>query len=153
MDLDFLVFLDIDGVLNANVSGRAHGPHVDDRPVIERSAVRSLNLLMARAPARTGIVISSAWRNFRSLKSLATDLRAAGFKYSSRILGITPNGSSRRNEIERFLVLHGWPARKSLILDDERDFGKLESRHVWTNHQKGLCEKDVERAVRLFGDR
>lgn len=145
--MDFLVFLDFDGVLNTNA--RVHGPHKDDRPVFEAMAIRSLNRLMGQLSKRTGIVISSAWRNFRPIEKLLTDLAEAGFKHTGRIIGVTPEGASRREEIERFLLLYGWPVRQSLILDDEQDFGKLSSRHIWTNPQKGLCEKDVGRALRL----
>ena len=66
------------------------------------------------------------------------------------MIGATPEGVSRQNEIERFLTQAGWPLDRAIILDDERNLGRLAKRHIRTDPKIGLTEKDVARAVRLL---
>jgi hypothetical protein len=143
-----LVFLDIDGVLNS-----LGGENVSVL-VVRTAQVELLNRLIAalskKEGQRTRVAISSGWRLSLPFRTIVQKMVGAGFKYPKRVIGDTPIGSSRQNEIGRFLMDTGWPIDRIVVLDDERNLGRLSGRHIRTDSKVGLTERDVARALCLF---
>lgn len=146
-----VVFLDIDGVLNAASE--------DDAPIVgelwsadwlDREMLERLSDLTRRGHA--DVVVSSSWRQRRSLAELDGILAAAGF--TGRVVDVTPR-LPRPPSGERFVRMEevrSWLASRKdiesfVILDDDQDFGELSARHVRTDSQVGLTAADVERAL------
>ena len=146
------LFLDIDGVLN------------DNRRELNPRNVGRLKAILARVPDLR-IVISSAWRVCYSLDYIHGALRAAGFR--GELWGVTPRlGGKRGHEIEAYCCAHEVPLDRIAVLDDDDDWGPLESRWVlvsnsdrlpdgrWGDPRRGddagLQDAHVEAVVRLL---
>jgi hypothetical protein len=175
-----IVFLDIDGVLNSadwcrrRPSREAWAAQMDISPEpsrhnltawaqrsIDPDAVERLNLLCAEADAR--IVISSTWGKMYPLPRLELILRERG--YSGReLLGATPDKQwmprivgdergrhelRRGDEIGRWLSVFGG-SPQYVILDDDSDMTVHMHRLVNTDHEYGLTDTDVARAMELL---
>lgn len=134
---------------------------------IDPDAVERLNRLVERSGAR--IVVSSTWRLMYPLPRFELILRERGFR-GPPLLGTTPDKSvmpmppaklgvvdrfqlRRGDEIHAWIELHGGvvTARDIVILDDDSDMDPYLDRLVQTDHETGLTDADVERALKLWG--
>ncbi len=135
-----VVFLDLDGVMNATFDHRGYGSGA-----VEHEFVTRLNRITAATGAT--VVLSTGWRQHRSFGALSTQLRAAGVE--AEVTGRTPvldiEWGDRWHEVRAWLRTFG--ARPYVILDDIDYFGPLSLHHVWTEPDQGLQDDDVELAI------
>jgi hypothetical protein len=156
-----VLFLDIDGVLNCDSWYLRPERPSGDLGHLDPVLVQRVDEIAARSGA--AIVISSAWRMFRSLDDLRCLLRDTGL--CAPILDTTPviedgpaEGLARAAEILRWLTDHSMRAyagssqsiRQFAILDDLEDFGPLAHSHVHTETHVGIAHAHVEQAVALL---
>lgn len=161
-----ILFLDIDGVLNAHefdaecLCGRIHREKVD-----------RLNHVLRATGAR--VVLSSAWRYLvhrgeMNLKGMEWLLRSHGM-LANRLAGITrldtmverptydgtpeswPLTNERGEQIREWLAINTAVEPPYLVIDD-LDLGIRESGHpfVQTDGKVGLTEADADRAILML---
>ena len=136
-----IVFLDIDGVMNP---GMCHDPlKMGSALLPEHMTV--LNDIVARSGA--GVVVSSAFRMCHSVDEMGQEFREAGF--SGSIVGKTPIGARRCDEIQTYLDEHSG-IESFVILDDMSDMGDLTGRLVCTD-PSGLMPTHAELALQVLG--
>jgi len=169
-----IIFLDIDGVLNApnywrfwwwNLLNRmGFKTELADDTSIERRFVRRLNWIVRRANAH--IVISSAWRHrFPDWMQWLHLFTSMGFPaVGNAVIGTTV---SHAPSVKRGAEIQGWldrpekrpecrripePISAYVILDDDSDMTpQQKSGHfVQTNPYKGLTRKDCRRALKIL---
>ena len=174
-----LIFLDIDGVLNAH----AYDNHSDiESSTIERDCVAALNLLIDASNPQ--IVVSSAWRymiglNWRTptnkipvdrlsrdpkgamtLRGFEYLLRTYGVRAKGRLIGVTARDEeipTRGEQITAWLGRHG--RRPYIVVDDGgkvpgttewSDLGLSVHPVVWTHGSRGLAVHDLAKALELL---
>jgi len=132
---------------------------------IDDAAVARLNRLVDVTSAK--IVISSTWRKRFDLIELGRILATHGL--IGEILGVTPNafdeatrfdmkmeyGSGgdrlyRGHEIDYWLRYQGEGVTHFVILDDDSDMVMHAKRLVQTDPDIGLCDENVELAIRVL---
>ena len=142
-----VIFLDIDGVLNALpfLEGR---DGTDWSRMIDPSAVARLNTLVQRSGAK--VVISSSWRCHLSLARIEALLRAQGFE--GEILGATPRRTPTRGaEIQAWIDGATEEPVALVILDDLAEMEQLTPCFVQTTFEEGLLDGHVEAALEILG--
>lgn len=141
-----VIFLDIDGVLNARpfVEGRDTR---DWAGLIDPLAVARLNSLVGRAAAK--IVISSSWRCQMPIARIAHILLLHG--HEGEIIGATPRLlASRGAEIQAWLDDTPSPPRAFVILDDVDDMAHLSPYLVLTTWEEGLLDVHIDEALAVL---
>jgi hypothetical protein len=126
-----VLFLDIDGVLNANTGDR-----------FNYISISTLNAVFKSIPY--DIVISSSWRNIVPLDKLISLFKHHGLL--ANIVGITPDFKSiksRGEEIASYLNdnIH---VEYCVILDDYDDFDKLAEHFVFIDNSMGLIPDHID---------
>ena len=110
-----ILFLDIDGVLRTHKSDLEWSDQLKS-PLYKRKfstrAVSNLNIITGYTRAK--IVVISTWRTFISFQELKNIFKDNGV--SSEVIGITPIGSSRGEEIEQYISEND--IRDYVVLDD-----------------------------------
>ena len=148
-----VIFLDFDGVLNVDTDEPDTGGELWTERWLDETLVRRLARLVEQSSAR--VVISSSWRQRRTLAQLEAMLAKRGF--GGGVHSVTPRlprpaeGERlvRASEIAAWLDTHA-DVSAFVILDDDRDFGPLSARHVRTDSSVGLTEEDVRRAMEFL---
>ena len=146
-----VIFLDIDGVLNNHTHAHKRGP--DKKPlgykVFDPESVMLLNWITDSTDAE--IVISSMWREKRTLD----ELREVFFKQgiTGEVIDVTPVlGTERGKEVDAWLDanLEMGPIR-FVIIDDtpEFDMFQMES-YVQTDANIGLRKEHADKAIKLL---
>ena len=134
-----LIFLDIDGVLNAKAKGE---PSVCE---MDGDKIEILNYIVSTSGA--SVVLSSSWR-LTAFDEVCQRLAEHGI----RVIGKTPalHGNNRAREILSFLdELDGVEA--FVILDDQAvRWGKLQSHLVRTVPTRGLTRANAEKALKIL---
>ena len=173
------LFLDIDGVLNSTDwykkrPSREEWAKMHDispevfrhdhvtwaRRSIDPEAVIRLNRLVRELEA--AVVLSSTWRTGFPLTRMQRVLNESGFEHM--LIGSTPcannmprneDGSRlyRGDEIKAWMRTMKVAPEQIVILDDDSDMGDLLPRLVNTDHDHGLTDADVDKALALFPDR
>jgi hypothetical protein len=146
-----VVFLDFDGVLNADTTEVPAGSELWSAAQLDSCLVARLDRLIHHADAR--VVISSSWRKIHDTEALAGLLASRGF--TGRILGVTPalhrsaDGIPvvRGHEIARWLDAHPDVEGYAILDDDELFLPHQEPHLVRTDASCGLTEADVARAI------
>ncbi len=144
---DYILFLDVDGVLTTMASvikeaadfrrkksktrsrenNTILGRHVGQ---LAPHAIENLNKLMKRY-LQLKIVIISTWRISHTQAEIGEIFTQAGFKYSDRIIGMTPNLNGKRwVEICSWLVSHKRQIGGAVIIDDEIEVPKATKKYV-----------------------
>lgn len=147
-----VVFLDLDGVLNSDAWFDARELRAVNTTYltynIDPVALARLNRLCATTGAY--LVFASTWRHGYSLRRLNREFTRAGC--TARFIGKTPDlpNAPRGLEIARWLADYHAPICAFVILDDGADMGDLQPRLVQTDHQVGLLDTDVDRAIALL---
>ena len=155
MNVNKLVFLDIDGVLDTYAS------HYQLDPVL----MARLGTLLERTGAM--IVISSSWRamDVAGTVKFMTDpdnpsVGPHPFPFSDKVVGVTPilfsvidgeidRPATRGEEIAAYLKAH--PCENYVILDDCDEMLRDQWPHlVLVNDEVGLTDADVEKAVGIL---
>jgi len=170
-----VIFLDVDGVLANSRAIRSQKsqqdrPHQDDPALIydplrcqrplERRCVEELARLVAMTGA-DGVVLTTMWRHYADKRKFLTDsLRAQGIP----VLGDTPGGQGRADEIKRWLVKNSNGSPNSfVILDDQhgdlfekKGFGNYLVKTVLNdpeNHiHEGLTREKTDEAITIMGN-
>lgn len=168
----FLIFLDIDGVLNSNdwfkrLVGKKLIPKQQklrqkdfktDRffprgqsQYLDPDAIKRASDLITAVPGASWVV-SSTWRHGTDdeFSDLITYLKHYGLK--GEIIGRTKSRppASRGSQIQNYLDDHQLIEKQILILDDDSDMLHLTPRHIKTDYLFGLTDADVKRALRLI---
>ena len=156
-----LLFLDIDGVLNNRKSMRAHKVTEFEGytylsqlwlPCVER-----MNRLVEEAEC--DVILSSAWRYGKPYQATSRYFQqVCGATFD--IVGATPRTfplddsnrewSRRGQEIDKWLT-DRQDTRPFVIVDDDSDMKPHMDRLVRVEHERGLLDRHVEEALRLFG--
>lgn len=139
-----ILFLDIDGVLNAC-----------DGSGLNTDKVALLKTISDATDCR--IVLSSSWR----LNNIQLD-RAMCMcqEIGSTVVGVTPHftpwvgaalhPSVRCQEITDWILRNSGRLRRTVILDDEADMGPLSHLHVRTDSHTGLTEELAREVISRF---
>lgn len=173
----YLIFLDIDGVLNSDKWMRSFTQKEWDERIdkfsithhLDPKAVDRLNRIVD-GHRDLRVVISSSWRVTRSLDHIKDGLTARGFKHADKIIGKT--GSNGWNLTEacgvkaqdhrRGMEIAEWLDEQSpsvdgfVVLDDAYDCHTLGDHWVRTSLKVGLIDSDIARvaaALALGNDR
>lgn len=151
-----IVFLDIDGVMNAPDAR-------DDDPLplaFRRSAVLALNRIVREADAR--IVISSTWRISTHAGDISLDgwgwlLKSHGvMPATGRVVGVTrmdePSRGGERDtrakQIRDWLILNPRVERAVVLDDDDGDYAPTP--FIRVNPATGLTDADATQALSLL---
>jgi len=131
-----VIFLDFDGV------------------IVTPPKVRSLNkgccdnLKQIIDETDSFIVISSCWRNLHPLDYLKRKLAEKGIS-RKRVIGITPRGNNRDEEVQQWLDNN--PVDAFVILDDDVfDLQEHIDKVIQTNFEVGLTGLLAEKAVAVL---
>jgi len=151
-----LIFLDIDGVMNSEVSWLRY----QNYGTFSENAVNSLNSILSRTGAK--IVISSSWREIHPYKEMEAILCDQGVHAHGRVIGQTPswNKTSKGNilcgfkcrgdEIHNWLENYDGKVEGIVLLDDTMDMVHMYPWLVLTNAYVGLTKADADLAVSIL---
>ena len=135
-----IIFLDIDGVMNST----------EDRFSTElENKDYWIRLKRLTDETNSAIVLSSSWRIIERLTNLVKEkLKKYNIKYIDR----TPYLSGRGNEIKTWLESTDVKIDKFVIIDDEVSdiIDLFPNNVVKTDMEKGLQDKDVDKAVKIL---
>ena len=143
-----LIFLDIDGVLNAA------GGRYDGEPVIVHECVQRLNRVLDATKAR--VVISSSWRHIVHGRQMSE----VGFEYllwshglKCKVWGVTckdNEAQGRGKQIAAWLAEND-PVESYVVIDDDsHDFRECGHPFVKTDGTKGISEQDADLTIKLL---
>jgi len=144
MENEFIIFLDIDGVLNSFKSAKEHKSY----EVLDSSAIACLDAIIEHCQAK--VVISSSWRIIQTLDSMIKKLDESGMQNSDKVIDITPSLQTRKRQDE----ILKWREDNShkgmyLILDDGvQDLQDLRAHLIKTTFAKGLLPWHIDDAIR-----
>lgn len=146
-----VIFLDVDGVLNAystNVCTKSGVQFVEDN-LIEK---------LKRIIDKTGVnvVLSSDWRydrNYEEFNGDYLELKNKLAEYGIAFYGFTPEiyHENRGVEVDAYLKKHP-EIDKFVILDDRCDLAPHKHRLVRTDPKIGLSDENVEEAIWLLNN-
>ena len=143
-----ILFLDFDGVL---FPIPADG-HLESRLEPSAEAVANLNLLVQLTGAR--VVVTSAWREDRTVQQLEELLRGWGYAWS--VLDKTRATSyeeDRGADVRAWLAYSTEPVEAFVVVDDEpTDLESLAKHRVMPKPDVGLQFHDVQEAVRMLAE-
>lgn len=157
VSFNFLVFLDIDGVLvtSKTLEERYRGIHNKSGFIVNEKAMEALNYIVETVPC--SVVLSSSWR-FCGLEEMVNILNLWGFKgfvlRGTEDLGIT---AKRGDEIKLFIDKHikaGFDLISFAILDDlpKTEFEGMERHLVETKFEEGLTMELARKAVEILNE-
>jgi hypothetical protein len=139
-----VIFLDIDGVCN-------NWNTIAAKSFLEPKLVDKVWEIAERTNAK--IVISSAWRSFRSIDNLRHLFSQSGVD-TNLIIDKTPDYGGKFKfrwvEIAAWLKEHNKKVDAFVILDDIEDFDILAPHHVCCSMRYGLTRRGVEKAVKIL---
>lgn len=175
-----VIFLDVDGVLNADWSDRKNGPLICGWTGIETVLVKKLRQIVEATDAK--IVLVSSWKDCYenwnkhrrgldlNIDYTFEDDRVGKYLYNKlskehlHILDTTfkfertkyDRGKGIVSYIEAYNSTHTVPITNFVILDDEifDDYVeyKLYDNLVKTKFSTGLTDQDVEKAIKILGE-
>jgi hypothetical protein len=138
-----LIFLDIDGVLvttNSLIPSDKYFGHTFDKTCV-RNLIEILNATGAK------VVISSSWREGRTLAQLQSIFKSNGIE--DCIIGLTPSFNDetvRGTEIKAYLdSCNGLDC--FVIIDDEEKMGDLEPFLIETEFRTGITESVKDEVI------
>lgn len=151
-----VIFLDFDGVLNS-VSSMIYNNRLllqglSDTPTHESFnpiACSNLQYILEECPD-VQIVVSSAWRKYKTLTALQEILKTYS-GISERMIGTTPVlDGYRGKEVESYLKDHP-EITEFVIIDDDSDMNPYMDRLVKTNSADGLSFVEAEKVIEMLG--
>lgn len=159
-----IIFLDIDGVLNANVETDSRKKEISDGKLIDSDKIELLSQLVEQTSAK--IVLHSGWKywfdeNITPLRIEAENLVNLLNEKGLKIYDITPDlASDEIKKSKRFSLVKAseilkWidmnPVDKWIVLDDLDLHNPFVSEHqIMTDPQIGLTQSDIDKAQKLF---
>ena len=147
-----VIFLDIDGVLNSEEFFIMRHHSAEDKKGwtekddIDPYAVKLLNQITEVTNAV--IVVSSAWREGRTVDWLSGFLRGVGVR--AKVIGRTASFSRERRDEVGYWLKDEPDVESFIILDDEFDWGELSDRFVKTSWKTGLTQYHVDKAISIL---
>ena len=165
IEMDKIIFLDIDGVLNSNFWNDSHQREISDGTLIDKDKVILLGGLVKNTGAK--IVLHSGWRfwfddNIEPLRTESAKLTEMFLECSMKIFDITPDYATedikkmkkfsliKANEILSWLELHEG-VKKWIVIDDLDLHNELILQHqIKTNQTVGLTKQDIEKAEKML---
>lgn len=144
-----VIFLDFDGVLNCEIDFT-----IEVEEDISKRCIGLLNNIIKETKAE--VVVSSVWRNGKTIEELQTLLEKYGFE--GKVIGTTPHlghGSLRGNEIRQWIETN-IPYKeqdnfKYVILDDDSDMLLWQKDNfLCTDGYCGITPKIVYQAIRIL---
>lgn len=156
-----IVFLDIDGVLNANFWNESHQREISDGTLVDESKIKLLCKLIKETDAQ--IILHSGWKywfdsDLTPLRKEAENLRALLAKEGLMITGVTPDHATeeirkskkfslvKAGEILTWLEQHN-DVNAWVVLDDlDLHNAEIEKHQIRTDQSVGLTDEDVEKA-------
>lgn len=162
-----VIFLDIDGVLNANFWEQSQSKELSDGALIEADKVALLGELVRRTGAQ--IILHSGWRFWydaacKPLRVEAARLSEMLAVEGMTIAGVTPDRTTeeirrtrkfsrvKAEEILAWVEAHpetiGWVVLEDLDLHND----EVARHQVMTDQTVGLTRADVERAACILSD-
>lgn len=139
-----IIFLDIDGVLNAIDYQMAA---TEEPPLIDKSRLVVLKEIVDKSDAK--IVLSSSWKKAWSPQcAWDTVFREAGLS----VYDITPSLGRKCDEIAAWLKEHPATASFAILDDAEGGWGALAPYVVVTDplHTRGLESEHIEKVLQLL---
>ncbi|MFD0698031.1 HAD domain-containing protein [Paenibacillus sp. GCM10027628] len=133
-----LIFLDIDGVMVTSrhmiQSNKYFGHEFDP------DCISNLQDILHKTDA--SIVVSSSWREGRTLKQLQSIFEINGI---NKVIGMTPiiDGAIRGREVKEYLKNteeSGMKISKFVIIDDEEEMGDLKTFLIETEFKTGITD-------------
>lgn len=154
-----IIFLDFDGVINTPMwddeGKRCRFYGSGDGKVNDFQAICWLNELCKRTSSK--IVLSTSWKDYKSLNFLRELLYNSGLKRNVEIIGKTPMirtedcYKDRTIEIETYLIGHEADnVENYVILDDDEIFEPLVSHFVKCNTCYGFKEPEFQKALKIL---
>lgn len=157
-----IIFLDIDGVLNwfqkltdPGIPNHEWSPEVMKSFGIKLEAFDPCIERLNKITDATGalIVLSTSWRKgyLADYADVVTFLKDRGVK--AFIIGRTPWGNGykcRGEEIQAWVTEHEAELDTWVILDDHTDMGLVLNKLIQTEHDVGLTDDHVERAIKVL---
>lgn len=161
-----VIFLDIDGVLNANPQNGGHHGEICDKAFIDADKAALLGNLAARTSA--ALVLHSGWKFWFDEHLCPTREEAGNLvellaQNGMSIQDVTPDFTTeeirktkkfslvKAKEIKAWLGEHPeveqWIVLDDLCLHDE----EVEAHQIKTDQEKGLTEEDIEAGIRMLG--
>lgn len=132
-----LIFLDIDGVMSS--SGHVKVENANRYPIrLNKAAVSALNEIVLMSDAK--VVITSTFKREFSVGEIHRMFIEQGVV--DCIIGVTPNGSTRENEIEKYLSTT--VCTNYLVLDDNNLFNGNNEHFLLVNTGTLLIEHVLE---------
>lgn len=152
-----VLFLDFDGVLNSTQTDFLSDFDFQQYPFADRAyelnfdsyLINVLNKVMGFLP-EVKIVISSSWRTHYTLEEIRVKMYLNGFKYTTRVVDITPNTKiSRGDDIKAYC--QSKRIEDYCILDDSNDMlPEQMERFVQTNELIGFNIIDGLKVIQTF---
>lgn len=154
-----IIFLDFDGVISTpmwDAEGlKCSFSSSADGKVNDFQAICWLNQLCKRTNAK--IVLSTSWKDYKSIDFLRELLYNSGLKRHIEIIGKTPQirtedcSKDRTIEIETYLKEHEKDNIESLvILDDDKIYEPLEKYWVKCITEYGFKEPEFRKALKIL---
>lgn len=143
-----VLFLDFDGVLNLYPNPSRNGD-------LYKPACINLELLMKKVP-KLKIVVSSSWRTM-GLDAIKDILKSNGIDHR-RVIDVTGHEQSTDESDHRGYQVECWLKRHPsvtdyAIVDDQDDFAPLKDSLVQTEKTVGLTQANVEKILRVLGEK
>ncbi|NEW06863.1 hypothetical protein GK047_12690 [Paenibacillus sp. SYP-B3998] len=143
-----LIFLDIDGVMVTSrhfvQSNRYFGHEFDPECIKNLKAILDIT--------SANIVVSSSWREGRTLKQLQSIFEINGI---NKVIGMIPiiDGAIRGREVKEYLNNTkelGMDISAFVIIDDEEEMGELETYLIETEFNTGITDEIKNRVIEFF---
>ncbi|MFD0675603.1 MULTISPECIES: HAD domain-containing protein [unclassified Paenibacillus] len=140
-----VIFLDIDGVMVTSrhliQSSKYFGYEFDPECII------NLREILDRTEAY--IVVSSSWREGRTLKQLQSIFEINGL---NKVIGMTPifDGAIRGREIQEYIKISKGTQQEInhfIIIDDEEEMGDLKEYLIETDFQTGITKSIKDEVI------
>ncbi len=154
MNSKYLIFLDFDGVVNNFIIIDGHyeisSPY--DGVVNNKIAIGYLNELYNIV--NYDIVVSSSWKYIEKRDNYtygcADILYNSGLNPDIKIIGVTPDMSSREEEIENWILINNYNDKYVIIDDEENSFSRLKDNLILCDEEVGLIESDITKILEKF---
>lgn len=159
-----IIFLDIDGVLNANMAKDSQKKELSDGKLIDDDKVKLLGQLVEKTSA--AIVLHSGWKYWFNeditplrdeAENLVNKLAATGLKLHD----ITPDlATDEIKKTKKFSLVKAkeilqWidnnPVNKWIVIDDLDLHNDLVAKHqIKTDPTLGLTQSDIDAAIKML---
>ncbi len=142
-DKQYIIFLDIDGVLNTKESWQKPFSLVDE-------CIKNFCAFVNRDGLSPKIIFTSSWKTgWSSIRQNQTpqiaELQEKLFKYGSSVFSRTKDFGNRQKEILDYLATHNVDFYV-IIDDDDSEYKGFDASGVYIiNAETGFSEKDIKR--------